>query len=94
MKACQRPMAILAKDTDRMINEWRNTSLACMTRHSVVHGDRDEEAFDQCLSDFYQSIMEHTSTDDKLCEWISGYESLYHPKVKAEIAAGAAGKDK
>ena len=94
MKQCQHPMAKLAKDTDGMINQWRNTAIHCMNRHSVVHGDRDAEAFDQCLNDFYQSIMDHTSTDDKLCEWISGYEKLYHPNVKADIAAGASGKDK
>ena len=84
-------MALLAKDTDNMINEWRNTSIDCMTKHSVNNGDRDAEAFDQCLTDFYQKIMENTSTDDKLCTWIDGFETKFHPSVNADKAAGAPG---
>jgi hypothetical protein len=76
-RVCKQPLVTMKRDTDRMITEWRDSALNCMSKHSVATGDRDEGAFDQCIKDLSATVLSYTATNESLCEWIKPYAQMY-----------------
>jgi len=65
-----------------MFAEWRDEALHCMTKHGVVAGDRDSEAFEKCQTEFYNKIVLHSQDNASLCKWLAQYSSGSSPSRK------------
>mmetsp|Transcript_32670 Transcript_32670/g.56780 ORF Transcript_32670/g.56780 Transcript_32670/m.56780 type:complete len:230 (+) Transcript_32670:2689-3378(+) len=85
---CQKPIAMLANDVSSQVEAWRNDALKCMSKHSVTTGDKNAEAFDNCVKDYGEKLMKHVGTVESFDNWVKGYQAAFQTNELEKYVPG------
>lgn len=76
---CRLPKQLYYRDITATVAKWRTEALKCLASHSMETGDGNREAFDKCVEDYAQVLVDRGTNPEKLDLWGKNYVELFVP---------------
>ncbi|CAG9318605.1 unnamed protein product [Blepharisma stoltei] len=84
-KLCMLPQKSVKIEIEQKLAKARATAASCMASHANNGGDKDEQAFEKCFSDFADLVYDYGSDVQQLEEFIAGWSSKYDEQGKKPV---------